>query len=59
MKDTFWTISYKGHYIHGHHDRDLNREVITVQQMLPDGSFVIHERRSLLAAKMFITGKLK
>lgn len=24
-KDTFWTIGYKGHYIHGHYDRDLKR----------------------------------
>ena len=30
-KDTFWTIGYKGHYIHGHYDRDLKREVIEVQ----------------------------
>lgn len=29
-KDSFWTIGYKGHWIHGHHDNDLRRAVIRV-----------------------------
>lgn len=28
--DTLYTISYKGAYIHAHHDRDQKREVFQV-----------------------------
>lgn len=59
MKDTFWSIDYKGHYIHGHHDRDLGREVITAQLMRKDGSFRIYEAKSLQAAKVKITRFLR
>lgn len=51
MKDTFWTISYKGCWIHGHHDRDLKREVITIQT--PD--YKVYEAKSLHSAKYRIT----
>jgi hypothetical protein len=29
MKDTFYTVAYRGAHIHGCFDRNLNREVIT------------------------------
>lgn len=54
-KDTFWTLGYKGHYIHGHYDRDLKREVIEVQWMLPDGGFNLYKAKSLHGAKCRIT----
>lgn len=54
-KDTFWTIGYKGHYIHGHRDRDLKCEVIEVQWMLPDGSFKMYKAKPLHGAKCRIT----
>lgn len=54
-KDTFWTQGYKGHYIHGHHDRDLKREVITIQIMDKDGGFTIYDAKSLHAAKYKIS----
>lgn len=55
MKDTFWGIDYKGHYIHGHHDRDLGKEVVTAQLMRKDGSFRIYEAKNLQSAKIKIT----
>lgn len=58
-KDTFWIIGYKGHYIHGHYDRDLKREVIEVQWMFSDKGFELYTVRSLLSAKRLITKKLK
>lgn len=55
MKDTFWTLSYKGHHIHGHRDHDLNREVIQIQIMKPDGSFALYDAKSLHSAKYKIS----
>lgn len=51
MKDTFWTIGYKGCWIHGHRDRDLGKEVIRIQT--PD--YKTYEAKSLLSAKIKIT----
>ena len=53
MKDTFWTLAYKNHYIHGH--RDNGREVIQIQIMKPDGSFTLYDAKSLHSAKYKIS----
>lgn len=54
-KDTFWTVPYKGHYIHGHYDRELRREVIRIQIMKSDGGFTTYSARTLQAAKYRIS----
>lgn len=54
-KDSFYTVKYKGHYIHGHHDRTLKREAITIQIMDKDGGFTIYDAKSLHAAKCKIS----
>lgn len=55
MKDTFWTQFYKGHYIHGHHDRSIGKEVIQIQIMKEDGDFTLYDAKSLHSAKCKIT----
>lgn len=59
MKDTFWTQSYKGCYIHGHYDRDLKQEVIRIQVMKEDGSFTLYDAKSLHSAKYRISSFLR
>ena len=49
--DTFYTIGYKGCYIHAHYDRDMKREVFRIQT--PAGHS--YEASSLRAAKYRIT----
>lgn len=58
-KDTCWTRAYKGHYIHGHYDRDRKQRVIEVQMMNEDGSFTLHQTKSLHSAKCLITRMVK
>lgn len=53
--DTFWSIEYKQHWIHGHYDRDLKKEVIHIQ--CPHGSR--YDAKSLHAAKYRITAFLR
>jgi hypothetical protein len=59
MKDTFWCKGYKGHFIHGHYDRDLNKEVIRIQVMKPDGGFTMYDAKSFHSAKYKITRFMK
>jgi hypothetical protein len=54
-KDCFFTMAYKGHYIHSHYDRDLKREVVRYQIMKPDGSFNLYDAKSIHAAKYRIS----
>lgn len=53
MKDIFWTLGYKGHYIYGYYDG--GREVIRIQIMKPDGSFTLYDAKSLHSAKYKIS----
>ena len=48
--DTFYTLNYKGVYIHAKHNRALKREEFTVN---------VKEFTSLLSAKRHITKLLK
>lgn len=49
--DTFYTMSYKGCFIHVHHDRDKKREVFRV--VTPSGHS--YEAKTLHSAKYRIT----
>ena len=49
--DTFYTIDYKGCWIHSHYDRDLKREVFRIQT--PSGAS--YGASSLQSAKVRIT----
>ncbi len=51
MKDTFWTMEYKNHWIRGHHDRDLKKEVITI--LTPARQ--VYDAKSIHAAKCRIS----
>lgn len=53
--DTFWTIEYKQHWIHGHYDRDLKKEVIRIRTP----SHQTYDAKSLHAAKYRITAFLR
>ena len=53
--DTFWTQEYKGHWIHGHCDRDLKQEIIRIQ--CPNG--VNYPAKSLHSAKYKISAFLR
>lgn len=59
MKDTFWTLQYKGHYIQGCRNRTLNREEIQVNFRHPDGGFTLYPVKSRLAGQFKITKLLK
>jgi hypothetical protein len=48
--DSLWTIRYRGHYIHGHYDRDQKKEVIR----FTDACGGFREASSLRAAKQRI-----
>jgi hypothetical protein len=61
MKDTFWSSLYRpGYYIQGHHDRTLQKEVISVSYSPSDYGHEWHkECKSLHAAKIAITKHMK
>jgi hypothetical protein len=59
VKDTFYTIRYKGFWIHVHHERApgvSSREVVTVQD--PE-TYLVKPAVTIRAAKMFITRRIK
>ncbi len=55
--DTMWSRSFKGWFIHGKYDRQLNREVIDIQR--PDGKFLKHNAKSALGARRLIAKTLR
>jgi hypothetical protein len=59
VKECFYTIRYKGYWIHVHHERVpgvSSREVVTVQD--PE-TYLVKPAVTLRAAKMFITRRTK
>jgi hypothetical protein len=60
VKDTFYTIRYKGFWIHVHNEREPGtlfcREVVTVQD--PE-TYLVKAVPTIRAAKMFITRRTK
>ena len=59
MRDTFWTLQYKGHYIQGCRDRDLKCWEVKVNFRHPDGGFTLYSVKSSHAGKIKITKLLK
>ena len=51
MKDSFFTSTYKGGYIHSYQDRILNKEILAVN--MPDGQ--IKKAKTVIGAKRMIT----